>query len=121
VDLRWIKGEPLQEGSVVYAEEYLHGELHKLKFRIVKVVPNRLIEYRILFPISLLSPANSFVIEPKGEDRCVFTAQGSLRIPRWLFTWMHPKHKGKIEATERHMREEGEHLKRAVEEEHGSE
>ena len=34
VDIRWIKGEPLQEGSIVYAEEYLHGDLHKLKFRI---------------------------------------------------------------------------------------
>ena len=120
VDIRWINGEPLQEGSILYAEEYLHGVLHKLKFRIVKVVPNRLIEYRILFPMSLLAPTNSFVIEPRGEDRCVFTAQGSLRIPRWLFERMHPKHKGKIEATERHMREEGENLKKAVEEEPSS-
>jgi hypothetical protein len=46
VDIRWIKGEPLQEGSVLYAEEYLHGVLHKLRFRITKVVPNNLIEYR---------------------------------------------------------------------------
>jgi hypothetical protein len=115
VDIRWIKGEPVQEGSVLYAEEYLHGVLHKLKFRIAKVIPNRLIEYRIAFPMSLLAPGNSFVIEPKGEDRCTFTAQGSLRLPRWLFANMHPKHKGKIEATERHMREEGENLKRAVE------
>jgi hypothetical protein len=115
VDIRWIKGEPLKEGSVVYAEEYLHGALHKLKFRITKVVPNRLIEYRILFPMSLLAPANSFVIEPKGEGRCLFTAQGSLRFPRWLFDRMHPKHKGKIEATEQHMQEEGENLKRALE------
>ena len=119
VDIRWIRGEPLQEGSVLYAEEYLHGVLHKLKFRIRKVVPTRLIEYRSLFPLSLLAPGNSFIIEPKGEGRCMFIAQGSLRIPRWLFERMHPKHKGKIDATERHMREEGENLKRAVEEEHG--
>jgi hypothetical protein len=115
VDIRWIKGEPLQEGSIVYAEERLHGVLHKLKFRITKVVPNRLIEYRILFPMSLLAPENSFVIEPKGEGRCVFTSQGGLRVPRWLFERMHRRHKGKIEATEQHMREEGENLKRAVE------
>jgi hypothetical protein len=43
VDVRWIKGEPLQKGSVLYAEEYLHGDLHKLKFRITRVVPNRLV------------------------------------------------------------------------------
>jgi len=72
VDIRWIKGEPIQEGSALCAEEYLHGVLHKLKFRIIKVVPNRLIEYRILFSMSPLAPANSFVIEPKGKERCLF-------------------------------------------------
>jgi len=55
VDILWIKGEPLQEGSILYAEEYLHGDLHKLKFRITKIVPNRVIEYRSLFPLSLLA------------------------------------------------------------------
>jgi hypothetical protein len=116
VDIRWIKGEPLREGSVLYAEEYLHGGLNKLKFRITRVVPNRLIEYRALFPLSLLAPANKFMIEPTGEDSCVFTASGSLRFPRWLFKKTHKKHKHKIEATERHMKEEGENLKRALEE-----
>ena len=47
VDIRWIKGGPLKEGSIVCADEYLHGVLHRLKFRIVKIVPNRRIEYRI--------------------------------------------------------------------------
>jgi hypothetical protein len=116
VDVRWIKGEPLREGSVLYAEEYLHGDLHKLKFHITRVIPNRLIEYRSLFPLSLLSPGNKFAIEPTGENICVFTASGSLRLPRWLFRKMHKKHKDKIEATERHMREEGENLKKALEE-----
>ena len=115
VDIRWIKGEPLQEGSILYAEEYLHGDLHKLKFRITKIVPNRVIEYRSLFPLSILAPGNTFLIEPKGGNRCIFTAMGSLRIPRWLFEKLHKKHKGKIEATEKHMKEEGENLKRALE------
>ena len=43
VALRWIKGHPWEEGSVVYAEEYIHGKLHKLKFVITKSIPNRLI------------------------------------------------------------------------------
>ena len=116
VDIRWIKGEPLQEGSIVYAEEYLHGDLHKLKFRITKIVPNRVIEYRSLFPLSILAPGNRFVIEPKGESSCIFTAMGSLRLPSWLFRKLHKKHEHKIEATERHMKEEGENLKRALEE-----
>ena len=66
VDIRWIKGGPLKEGSIVCADEYLHGVLHRLKFRIVKIVPNRRIEYRSLFPLSLLAPGNTFVIEPKA-------------------------------------------------------
>ena len=115
VDIRWIKGEPLQEGSIVYAEEYLHGHLHKLKFCFTRVVPNRLIEFRPLFPMSLVAPGNSFVIEPKGENSCIFTTAGSIRIPRRLFIRMHRNHKHKIEATEKHMKEEGENLKKALE------
>jgi len=115
VDIRWIKGRPVEEGSIVCADEYLHGVLHKLKFRIVKIVPNRRIEYRSLFPLSLLSPGNTFDIEPKGNGGCIFTARGSLRLPRWLFERLHKRHKGKIEATKRHMKEEGENLKRALE------
>ena len=115
VDIRWIKGEPLQEGSIVYAEEYLHGDLHKLKFRITKIVPNREIKYRSLFPLSILAPGNTFLIEPKGENSCIFTAMGSLRLPVWLFKRLHKKHEHKIEATQQHMKEEGENLKRALE------
>jgi hypothetical protein len=115
VDIRWIKGEPLQEGSIVYAEEYLHGALHKLKFRITKIVPNRVIEYSALFPLSLLAPGNRFLIEPKGEESCMFTATGSLRLPGWLFGKWNKNLMDKLEATKRHMKEEGENLKRAIE------
>jgi uncharacterized protein YndB with AHSA1/START domain len=115
VDIRWIKGEALQEGSILYAEEYLHGDLHKLKFRITKIVPNRLIEYRSLFPLSIIAPGNKFIIEPKGQNSCIFTATGSLRIPRWLFVRIHKKHQHKIEATQQHMKEEGQNLKKALE------
>lgn len=115
VDIRWIKGVPFREGSIIYAEEYLHGVLHKLKFRITKIVPNRLVEYRSLFPLSLIAPGNTFLIEPKGKNRCIFTATGSLRLPRWLFEKISKKHENKIEATQQHIKEEGENLKRAVE------
>jgi hypothetical protein len=115
VSIRWIRGQPLQEGSILYAEEYLHANLHKLKFRITRVVPNRLIEYRPLFPLSLVAPANRFIIEPKGPDACTFTATGSLRMPEWLFRKMHGKHAYKIEATRQHMKEEGQNLKDALE------
>lgn len=113
VDVRWIKGEPLQEGSIVYAEEYLHGELHKLKFLITKVVPNKKIEYRPLFPSSIFAPGNTFLIEPKGENSCMFTAIGRFRAGP-LFKKLA---KNRIEATKQHIREEGENLKKMLEEE----
>ena len=115
VDIRWIESEPFQEGSIIYAEEYLHGVLHKLKFRITKIVPNKVIEYRALFPLSIIAPKNTFQIEPKGKNSCIFIATGSLRIPRWLFERLTKKHNNRIEDARRHMREEGENLKRAVE------
>ena len=115
VDIRWIKGEPFREGSIIYAEEYLHGDLHKLKFRVTKIVPNRLVEYRALFPLSIIAPLNTFLIEPKGKNSCMFTATGSLRLPRWLFEKITKKHENKIRATQRHMKEEVVNLKRAVE------
>ncbi len=82
VAFRWLRGEPWQVGSVAYAEEYLHGKLHKLKFQVTEVVANRKIVYA---PASRLLrvffPHNVFLIEPKGEA-CVFTASGSTRIGR---------------------------------------
>ena len=111
VDIRWIKGDPLQEGSIAYAEEYLHGQLHRFKFRITKVVPNKEIEYGAIFPLSLFSPGNAFMIEPMGENGSVFTATGRLRVGA-LFKKLF---RNKIEATEQHMKQEGENLKKALE------
>ena len=119
VELRWIKGEPLQEGSILYAEEYIHGRLYRLKLRVTKVVPNRVIEYRSLFPFSILAPGNTFLVEPKGENSCIFTAMVGLRrlgLPRWLPKKLRKNPKYIIAATEQHMKEEGENLKRALEE-----
>ncbi|MBN1916939.1 MAG: SRPBCC family protein [Verrucomicrobia bacterium] len=109
VDLRWIKGEPGREGSIVYAEEVIHGAMQKLRFRITKVVPNHEIVYRPLFPVSLIVPANTFLIEPTGDGRCTYTVNGSIRLPHWLFR------RGRIESTLCHIRKEGEALKAALE------
>jgi hypothetical protein len=115
VALRWIKGGPWQEGSVLYAEEYLHGKLHKLKFLITNVEPNRRIEFaprsRIL---RFYCPGNTFSIEPKG-DACVFTATGSVRIGWLLKTLAGKKLAYALASVRKHMKEEGENLKRILE------
>lgn len=82
IDWIWIKGKPFQKGSVVYSEEYLHGEMHKLKFVCANIVPNRLIEYKPLFPWSIIMLGSSFAIESKGGDDSIFTA--TLNFSRFL-------------------------------------
>ena len=101
----------MQEGSTIYAEEYLHGELHKLKFVITKVVPNKQIEYKPPFPLSIFAPGNSFILESSGGNHCIFTALARYRAGP-LFKKLAKK---QIEATMKHIREEGENLKIAVE------
>ena len=115
VAFRWIKGQPLEEGSVVYAEEYIHGKLHKLKFIITKVIPNRRIEFAPLSRIlRIYFPKNTFDIEPKG-DICVFTASGYLRVGWLVKTFAKDKLNQGISSVSKHMKEEGENLKRILE------
>ena len=114
-DIKWIKGNPTEEGSIMWIAEYLQGYLDKLKFRITKVEQNRKIEYRSLFPLSIIALGNVFNIEPIDENRCAFTASGRIRFPLWLFNKIHKNHAGKLRASAQHMKEEGENLKKAVE------
>jgi hypothetical protein len=111
VKCQWIKGKPFEEGSILYVEEFYHGELHKMKFRSTQLEPNRKIEYRLLFPMSIICPKGSFIVEPKGES-CIFTA-----ILNFRFGWLLSRFaNSKVEAMRDHMREEGENLKKIVEE-----
>jgi hypothetical protein len=111
VEWQWIKGEPFQRGSVAFLEEYMHGNMHKLTFVCTKVVPNRLIEYKPSFPMSILMSKGQFAIDPRGEKSCIFTAAISFRegpFFRRLF-------RKQTEDLEQHMKEEGENLRKILE------
>ena len=110
VKCQWLRGKPFEIGSVLYVEEYLHEELHKLRFFGTQLESNRKIEYKLLFPASIICPKGSFIIEPKGES-CIFTATLSFRMG-WLFSIFA---KGRVEAIKKHMKEEGENLKMILE------
>ncbi len=81
-----------------------------MKFIGTKVEPNKKIEYKLLFPTSIICPKGSFIIEPKGES-CIFTATLSFRFGRILSKLA----KSKVETTKKHMREEGENLRKLLE------
>ena len=113
--IEWLKGNPVEKGSLVHIKEYLNGVLMGLTFRFVEVVPNKLIRYRVLFPFSIIAPENRFEFESLGKNCCRFTAYGCIRMPMWLFLKSHPAHEGKLMGSIKHMKEEGENLKRMAE------
>lgn len=115
VKLRFIKGQPWTEGSVIYAEEYIHGKLHKLKFEITRIEVNKRIEYA---PVSRFVrkffPKNEFMIEPK-EGSCLFIASGTYRIGWIGKTFFNAAIEKSLSSVKQHMKEEGENLKTILE------
>lgn len=115
VAFRWIRGEPWQEGSAAYAEEYIHGKLHKFNFLVNKVVANREIE---LVPLSrflrIYFPRNTLLIERRNAS-CVFTASGVLRVGPLAKLLARNKLERGLSSVRKHMKEEGENLKRILE------
>jgi len=115
VSFKFLKGEKWAEESVIYAEEYIHGKLHKLKFKITKVEPSRKIEY---VPVSRFLrryfPKNEFIIEQE-EESCLFIASGTYRIGWIAKTFFKKAIKDGLNSVKKHMREEGENLKNILE------
>ncbi len=104
----------------MYAEEYIHGKLHKLKFVVTRVVPGKIIEYA---PVSRLLriyfPKNTFTVQPKG-DVCIFTASGTYRVGWLVKTFARKSLERGLSSVRKHMKEEGENLKRILEAEGSS-
>lgn len=110
VTCRWLKGRPHEEGSIAYFEEILDGKLCKIKAITIKVVKYRLVETRSPFPVSMIHTKGTYIFEPKGNSS-VFTAINHFRIPS-LFN---KRLLSLVAATEKHMKEEGENLKKIIE------
>ena len=110
VKCKWLKGEPFEVGSVLYAEEYLGGDLHKLKFKITCIQKNKGFKFRILFPASIFVPAGEFKIEPTNMGSR-FTAILYYRFGKFLSLFA-KKEKNIIE---QHQKEEGVNLKKILE------
>lgn len=97
-------------GGVLYAEELIHGRLHRLRFRMTEVVPGRKLAFRVLGAVGWLVPRGDFVVEEQPTG-CRFSAGLTVRMGR-LLRWLLPRHHRALVA---HMREEGENLKRILE------
>ena len=107
---RWIKGKPHEEGSVAYFEEILNGKLCKIRVKCTFVEKHNRTEYKPFWPLSIFHPKAVYLFQSCGEQ-CDFCAINYMRIPRLLNRGIIAL----IDATERHMEEEGVNLKRLLE------
>jgi len=113
VVFRYTKGNPLEEGSTACTEQYLHGSLHRMKAKFTKVIPNRRIEFLWMNPLlRFVAPRNEWTFEADNGG-CRFSAHHEFRLG-WLSSRLDRVKHG-LDATRKHLKEEGENLKRLVE------
>ncbi len=115
ISMKWLKGNPWEEDSVVVAKEYVHGVKHTFKFIVTKVIANQLIEYkpRSKF-LRIFIPINLFIIHPTAEG-CIFTAKGIYRIGRIGKLLAKTRIEKGIKSMKIHLKEEGQNLKKIIE------
>ena len=106
---RWTKGRPMKEGSTIYAEEVVGGQLLKLKVTCAGIVPNRKFALIFPFPQSLFCKYE-YLIEPRGR-KTAFTALTYLKYPGIA----RKRIELAVEVGKKHVREEGENLKKILE------
>jgi hypothetical protein len=109
---RWEKGRGLQVGVEFYFEERIANQHMKKRVRFTRVERNRHIEFApVNWFIRLLMPRLFFAIEPQGEE-CRFIAEIYIRTGP-IGARLNQR---EFDAVRKHMKEEGENLKRILEE-----
>ena len=106
----WESGGPDKVGSVLRAVEYIGGRREVLRFEMTSIDPPSGFEYRIRGPISMLLPRGSFEITP-SDGGSQFKATICYRFGKLTESLF----KNRTGALSRHMREEGENLKKLIE------
>jgi len=108
-------GEPMAEGTKWYAEELVHGHLFKLKGKVGKVIPHKEITFKYSFPISLVSPRFVWKIKTLDNSVSSFTALSYLNAGDFFSLLSKKEMEWKLKATKQHTKEEGENLKKLLE------
>jgi hypothetical protein len=120
VECRYLKGNPLKEGSILYFEVYLLGKLQKAKYHITRVEPGSCIEYTLGFPLSLLGGGGAYTVEQRGTNSLfiqdTFLGRNTPALGRVLDKLIQIFFGNLNEAFAKHMAEEDQNLKRIMEE-----
>lgn len=111
ISCTWTKGRPHEIGSIVEAVELIAGKARKVRMKCTAVDKHKRIEYETLLPLGLFHPSSTYLIKETGPRSVEFTALDRFRVPMWLRPIVGPL----IAATDRHIKEEGQNLKRLLE------
>ncbi|MEW6618245.1 MAG: hypothetical protein AB1422_02650 [bacterium] len=122
-ECRYLKGNSLDIGSIIYCEEYIGGYLEKPRFQIINVKLYSQLEYKLLFPHSIAGARFVFVVEPYNAS-LLFTTEIHLGHNTPLFGRLLDKFiqrlcilfESKLMSVKQHIAEEQQNLKRILEE-----
>jgi uncharacterized protein YndB with AHSA1/START domain len=108
---RWENEPGLREGARFYFEERIAGELLKKRVRFTRVEPDRVIEFApVSFFFRLFLPRITFRITPENGT-CLVVQEIQIRVGPIGAAL----NRRQFDAVRRHMREEGENMKRLLE------
>jgi hypothetical protein len=108
---RWESEPRLREGAQFYFEERIAGELLKKRVRFTRIEPDRVIEFApVSFLLRLFLPRIMFRITRNGE-----TSEVVQEIQIRTGPIGAALNRRQFDAVRRHMREEGENMKRLLE------
>lgn len=111
VSFKWTKGRGLKPGVEFHFEEYIGGKLMKKTVRFTKIEPGRYIEFvPTWWLMRVFMPRLSFEIE-RQDNGCLFIAKIPIRTGP-LGAWLNRR---EFSAVKKHMAEEGENIKRLLE------
>lgn len=75
ISYKLLKGNGNDVGSVIFADEYIGKRILRLKFKLVKANSPFYLEYKLVFPTSLLFKGNgTFEMKPINSSQTKFTA-----------------------------------------------
>jgi hypothetical protein len=116
VACRFLHGSTLEVGSEIEYEEYLHGKLHSMRFRMTKVVPDKRVEFEVegMGRGAFEAQANGDTVRFLAELDIGLDAPIIGRLFDFVFSRLFNQ---RIESMRQHMAEEGQNLKAILESE----
>lgn len=111
---KWVKGKPLELGSKIDSEEAIDGHKVRIKGTCIESEKNKIIVFKPNWPVSFICPRIEWVIEKKGENS-IFIANTYYKFGKMYLKTKKDKVDFILKVAQKHMDEEGENLKKILE------